>query len=117
MWTQVVEFCPKCGSIMVPRRKGGKTVLMCPRCGYRKESGITKTAIITKKVKHKETEKMYVISSEDRFRSLPRVKGVRCAKCGHDEAYYMILQTRSADEPPTRIYKCARCGYTWREYE
>ena len=45
------------------------------------------------------------------------MKGVKCPKCGHDEAYYKIIQTRRADEPPTRIYKCTKCGHVWREYE
>ncbi|MEM4865380.1 MAG: hypothetical protein QXY09_02690 [Acidilobaceae archaeon] len=26
------------------------------------------------------------------------------------------MQTRAADEPPTRFYRCTKCGYTWREY-
>ncbi len=111
-----MEFCPRCGSIMVPKRKNGKTVLVCPKCGYVKEVS-SRSGVISKKVHHKETEKMYILSHEDNYRSLPKVKGIKCPKCGYDEAYYMIIQTRSADEPPTRIYRCARCGYTWREYE
>jgi len=44
-------------------------------------------------------------------------KTYECPKCGHNEAYYWFMQTRAADEPPTRFYKCTRCGYVWREYE
>jgi len=29
-----LKFCPKCGGIMVPRRKDGGLVLACMRCGY-----------------------------------------------------------------------------------
>ncbi|MCD6324063.1 MAG: DNA-directed RNA polymerase subunit M [Desulfurococcales archaeon] len=29
-----MRFCPKCGTMMVPVRKGKKTVLKCPKCGY-----------------------------------------------------------------------------------
>ncbi len=39
-----------------------------------------------------------------------------CPKCGHSPVYYTFLQTRAADEPPVRIYKCPKCGYSWREY-
>ncbi|RLG87398.1 MAG: transcription factor S, partial [Thermoprotei archaeon] len=42
---------------------------------------------------------------------------VRCPRCGYDEVYYWEVQTRAADEPTTRFFKCARCGYVWREYE
>ncbi|MEM1687265.1 MAG: transcription factor S, partial [Zestosphaera sp.] len=30
-------FCPKCGSLMTAKKESGKTVLVCPRCGYRRE--------------------------------------------------------------------------------
>ena len=29
-----MKFCPKCGGIMVPRRKDGDLILACMRCGY-----------------------------------------------------------------------------------
>jgi DNA-directed RNA polymerase, subunit M/Transcription elongation factor TFIIS len=48
---------------------------------------------------------------------LPVSKEVTCPKCGNHEAYYWMIQTRAADEPPTRFYKCVKCGHTWREYE
>ncbi len=42
---------------------------------------------------------------------------VMCETCGHDRAYFMQIQTRSADEPMTTFYKCcnAQCGHRWRE--
>jgi len=47
---------------------------------------------------------------------LPTAKDVSCDRCGHDRAWYTIKQTASADEPPTRFFKCQECGYRWREY-
>jgi len=40
-----------------------------------------------------------------------------CPACGHDEAYFMQLQIRSADEPMTNFFKCAKavCGHRWNE--
>ncbi|XP_032460864.1 DNA-directed RNA polymerase III subunit RPC10 isoform X2 [Phocoena sinus] len=40
-----------------------------------------------------------------------------CPKCEHPRAYFMQLQTRSADEPMTTFYKCcnAQCGHRWRD--
>ena len=40
-----------------------------------------------------------------------------CPECGHDKATYKLLQTRSADEAPTRIFTCAKCKHTWRAYD
>ena len=41
---------------------------------------------------------------------------VRCERCDNDRAWYTIKQTASADEPPTRFFKCTECGHRWREY-
>ncbi|XP_041498726.1 uncharacterized protein LOC121441569 [Microtus oregoni] len=40
-----------------------------------------------------------------------------CPKCEHPRAYFMQLQTRSADEPMTTFYKCcnAQCRHRWRD--
>ena len=40
-----------------------------------------------------------------------------CPECGHDKAIYKMLQTRSADEAPTRIFTCTKCKHTWRAYD
>src|SRR2546427_158911 len=47
--------------------------------------------------------------------TLPKTR-VECPKCGHYEAYWVMRQTRAADEPTTRIYRCVKCQHTWREY-
>ena len=39
-----------------------------------------------------------------------------CPKCSHAKAYFMQMQTRSADEPMTTFYKCCACGHRWKEY-
>ena len=41
-----------------------------------------------------------------------------CPKCGHLRAYFMQIQTRSADEPMTTFYKCCEisCGHRWRDW-
>jgi DNA-directed RNA polymerase subunit M/transcription elongation factor TFIIS len=40
---------------------------------------------------------------------------VNCPSCSHGYAYFMEVQTRSADEPATIFYKCVDCGYRWKE--
>ena len=39
-----------------------------------------------------------------------------CWKCKSNKCSYYQLQTRSADEPTTRFYRCTKCKYTWRDY-
>lgn len=50
------------------------------------------------------------------FEGKPTASDVFCDECGHEKAWYTIKQTASADEPPTRFFKCQACGYRWREY-
>ncbi len=59
-----------------------------------------------------------VIETEEgsAFEGKPTATDVSCDECGHTEAWYTIKQTASADEPPTRFFKCKECGHHWREY-
>ena len=40
-----------------------------------------------------------------------------CPECNHGKAYFLQVQTRSADEPMTTFYKCcnAQCNFRWRD--
>jgi len=34
----MVEFCPNCGSVLVPQRRGSETYLVCRSCGFSKRA-------------------------------------------------------------------------------
>ena len=110
-----MEFCPSCKSILLPDRK--KRILVCKKCGYERplgESQATSQIYVENFSKPKET----IIVKEGGIMDSPLpVTKVECRKCGNNKAYYWMMQTRSADEPSTRFYKCTKCGHTWREYE
>ena len=40
-----------------------------------------------------------------------------CPRCEHGRAFFMQIQTRSADEPMTTFYKCCKpaCGHRWKD--
>uniref|UniRef100_A0A0N4WWJ4 DNA-directed RNA polymerase III subunit RPC10 n=1 Tax=Haemonchus placei TaxID=6290 RepID=A0A0N4WWJ4_HAEPC len=46
-----------------------------------------------------------------------QVTNERCPKCSNDRAYFMQIQTRSADEPMTIFYRCANvdCAHRWKD--
>ena len=102
-------FCPECGSILKPKVKAGKKVLYCS-CGYSKvpegetSAELKETVSIGKKVEVVEETEI-----------LPKVK-IKCEKCDNNIAYYWSQQTRGADEPETRFFRCTKCRHTWREY-
>jgi len=98
-------FCPDCGSMMFP--SDGKFV--CNSCGKTVEIGQEKQSFVTDS-----KDKEMTVISEDTA-TLPKTR-IQCPECGHTEAYFVIRQTRAADEPETRIYRCCKCNHTWREY-
>ena len=104
---------------MKPEKIGNEYYLVCTRCRFRIKATAKdlKAYRLSMKIEHSEKEKTIVITEEDRMKGLPVTREVTCPKCGYHEAYYWFIQTRAADEPPTRFYKCRRCGYVWREYE
>ncbi len=102
-------FCPECGSILRPKEKAGKKVLYCT-CGYTKApDGEISTEIKETVDTGKKVEIMEKYETNSKMR-------VKCEKCGNMIAYYWTQQTRGADEPETRFFRCTRCEYTWREY-
>ena len=103
-------FCPKCGSLLLPKKEGNKKVVVCS-CGYKsdnvEQTKITET--VTKKVKEVE-----VIEKE--IEILPKIDA-ECEKCGHKKAFFWTVQTRAGDEPETKFMRCEKCRYTWRDYD
>lgn len=106
-----IEFCDKCGSIMVPVKKAKNTYLRCRRCGAEKRKDVKALKIVESAKKSKG-----VTILEKDTTLLPMVE-MKCEKCNNAHAYFWLQQTRSADEPPTQFYRCTRCKYTWREYK
>lgn len=101
-----MEFCPRCGSVLIKKRKN----FGCARCIY---SAKGKIKIITSE-KIKEKGKIGVIKDKDT--DVFPVTSATCTKCGHNEAYFWTVQTRSADEAETQFFRCCKCKHTWREY-
>ncbi len=103
-------FCPKCGSILMPRKEGNKKVLGCS-CGFKEKSGESVT-LHEKGTKNKDVE----IVDRDDVETLP-IMDVECPKCKHRKAYFWTMQTRAGDEPETKFIKCVKCKHTWRDYD
>tara|TARA_Y100000310_G_scaffold333120_1_gene410012 strand:- start:227 stop:541 length:315 start_codon:yes stop_codon:yes gene_type:complete len=102
-------FCPECGSILRPKDKAGKRILYCS-CGYNKTPEVEETAEL--KETNTSIKKIEVVENLD---IRPKIK-ITCEKCANKVAYYWTQQTRGADEPETRFFKCTKCNFTWREY-
>lgn len=102
-------FCPKCGSLLRPKDKGTKKILYCS-CGFTKSPEEGDSAEIKEKM-----DSVKKIEIVENIEVNPKIK-ITCDKCGNTIAYYWTQQTRGADEPETRFFKCTKCSHTWREY-
>lgn len=100
-------FCSKCGSLMFPEGD----VMRCRRCGN--EERLSAADHTTVRAEMKKDSGLLIVDSV--ANTLPTTK-IKCPKCGHNEAFWVLRQTRAADEPETRIYRCTNCSYSWREY-
>ena len=136
-----MEFCPECGGMMLPFEeeiiiednkednadvsaeaendeeeveKIIKRYLKCNSCGLKKDlsDDIKEEYSVEKKVESGDT----VIMRGDESGLRSTVREI-CPKCGHDRASYELLQTRSADEAPTRFFTCEKCHHKWRGYD
>jgi len=96
---------------MLPKKTEGKTILVCNSCGHTEKA----TWVSDYKLKEKAKQREEVPVVEESESTLPTAK-VKCPKCGNNKAYWWMRQTRSADEPTTRFYKCTKCKHVWREY-
>lgn len=106
-----MQFCPKCGSIMMPKRDGKKTIVACAKCSYK--SSDTEDFSLKENIKKEEKPEVGVVDED--METLPKTKA-DCDKCGNDEAYYWEIQTRASDEPATKFLKCTKCKHIWRDY-
>jgi len=107
-----MEFCPKCGNLMLPKKTKKGPVLECGKCGCIIEGIKAEEYKLVREVEQKKMEPAVI---EGEQINLPTTR-VTCPGCGNDRAYWWIRQTRGADEPSTRFYRCVECGHVWREY-
>jgi DNA-directed RNA polymerase subunit M len=106
-----MEFCPNC-EIRLKKNDSGS--LHCPKCKYLKK----KTVESTKEESEEANSEFLVMGEEDvkQSKGLESTVPIDCEKCHNKEGVSWTFQTRSADEPETKFYRCTKCNYTWRDY-
>ena len=102
-----MKFCPTCE---VRLKKSNNDSSICPKCGYSESD-----SKINKKEQNDDTSEFNILDENEGKETLPTIT-IDCEKCGHNEAVWWMLQTRSADEPTTQFYRCTKCNHTWRNY-
>ena len=91
----MVKFCPKCGGVMVPVKKGNRVVLKCTKCGYEMSIGREKNKYVLKeKVSEKERLKTTsLVSKPSKFGPSEEEKEQRL-----EEYYAIALELMQEEE-------------------
>jgi len=106
-----MEFCPNCEIRLKKNDSGSRH---CPKCKYLKK----KTVESTKEESEEANSEFLVMGEEDvkQSKGLESTVPIDCEKCHNKEGVSWTFQTRSADEPETKFYRCTKCNHTWRDY-
>lgn len=102
-----MKFCPQCQA----RLKRNLSVLKCTSCQYQEDIAEPQDAPDDAYT----DPELTVFDDTDDKKNLPTIT-IDCIKCDNKEAIWWMMQTRSADEPTTRFYRCTECKHTWRDY-
>ncbi|CAN2391198.1 DNA-dependent RNA polymerase catalyzes the transcription of DNA into RNA using the four ribonucleoside triphosphates as substrates [Pristimantis euphronides] len=105
-------FCPTCGNVLIVEEGQKCYRFACNTCPY--VHNVNRKVTSRKYPKLKEVDD--VLGGSAAWENVDSTAET-CPKCEHPRAYFMQLQTRSADEPMTTFYKCcnAQCGHRWRD--
>ena len=106
-----MEFCPKCE---VRLKKNNDGLLSCPKCQFVKGKSAD-----TIKEKSEEVNSEFLVMDEsdlNQAKELESTVPIDCEKWHNKEGVSWTFQTRSADEPETKFYRCTKCNHTWRDY-
>jgi DNA-directed RNA polymerase III subunit RPC11 len=108
----MMHFCPTCANVLLVRTDRSPFEFYCQTCPYIHpiQTRIGDRTVFERKAVDD------VLGGAKAWENVDSTEE-RCPKCDHNRAYYMQIQTRSADEPMTTFYKCCNreCNYQWRE--
>jgi len=115
---KTMDFCEKCDALLQPKRVNGKVRMWCPDCEvYTDQEGTVITTEIDRSGDPEGGKTLILEEGDDRTIGRP-VSSFLCPRCNElRECEYWEIQTRSADESPTRFFKCLTCKKQWREYD
>ncbi|KAK6641260.1 DNA-directed RNA polymerase III subunit RPC10 [Polyplax serrata] len=105
-------FCPSCANVLGIEQGEASLRFACNTCPYIFNIARKVTSRYYPRLKEVDD----VLGGTAAWENVDSTEE-RCPKCSHSRAYFMQIQTRSADEPMTTFYKCCNpeCGHRWRD--
>lgn len=102
-----LKFCPKCGDLLIPEKRGMDFFAICSKCGFSK-----KVKPLKEKEKISSPEKLGegVIKEENDLATYNN----KCPKCGYGKAQIIDMGIFYSDEDNLILLKCGKCGHSER---
>ena len=86
-----MKFCPKCGNLMVPTRRNGRTILKCRVCGYEWSFDVGRLSEDVREALHFIPEVIHSYT--------------KCPRCGS-----ILLPYLDLEDPRNDLYYCPVCN-------
>ncbi|KAL5493612.1 hypothetical protein EMCRGX_G014816 [Ephydatia muelleri] len=103
-------FCPTCGNLLIVEEGVSSYRFACNTCPYIQNIKTKVSSYTCPKLKEVDD----VLGGSAAWENVDETNET-CPKCRNLKAYFMQMQTRSADEPMTIFFKCTNCGHRWKE--
>jgi len=91
---KILEFCEKCGRMLVPERREGEVVLVCKSCGTVKKLTSTASYKMTYSVEENKRRKITIVSEEE-MKAIKRTKEEQELM---EDYYKVFLETYAESE-------------------
>uniref|UniRef100_A0A7S3IJY3 DNA-directed RNA polymerase subunit n=1 Tax=Strombidium inclinatum TaxID=197538 RepID=A0A7S3IJY3_9SPIT len=107
-------FCPTCANLLLTEKTATDFRFYCKTCPY--IYAVEEKLNVKMKLDRKEIDD--VLGGKEAWENVDRTDVQQCVnnKCSSKRAFFMQIQTRSADEPMTVFYRCVECHVQWKEY-
>lgn len=99
-----MEFCPKCGALLIMK----KSRFGCPKCSYMSKGKVEL------KISEEMKNRVPVAVVKGNQKSVDPITDFKCEKCKNAKSYFWVQQMRAGDEPESKFYKCTKCDNTVR---
>ncbi|MGA2573983.1 MAG: hypothetical protein ABSF36_07310 [Candidatus Methanomethylicaceae archaeon] len=95
---KLVEFCPKCGKLLIPTKKEGKIFLLCRNCSYEKPASESKGYKIVQPVDEGKRRKTLVVEEPQIKKGKKKTEEERELMADYYEVFLENFQEEGGEE-------------------